>query len=267
MLGRIFDRLRDQFGAQHVFFDQDAIEMGDHFPDRIEAAIRFAGVVLVVIGPDWLESLNARTEDGNIDFVQREVSIAVERKGTADDQVVVIPILVGHTKMPERGGLHDSLRDSIGPLVDYNAHTFQGSQQDQDNQFEQLYTKIREILGIMSTESIVSRGEPPALSIEASPVESSNPGWARPITSPTIDSNDIERAFHAVSRVLLDWPQEIDGHWIERPELSRLHELTANRSSSVTVLLGGPGEGKSAILARLGSLLSEGGHGTACPKG
>ena len=257
--GRIFDRLRDQFGAQDVFFDQDAIEPGDHFPHRIEAAIRSAGVVLVVIGSDWLESLNTRAEDDKIDFVQREVSTAVERKGTADDQIGVIPILVGGATMPERDRLHDNLRDSIGPLFDYQALTFQGGQQDRDQQFKQLFARIEAVLGIVHSESSARFGEPPVVSIQAPTVGSPTPDSARAITLPQIDIDNVERAFHSVSRMLLEWPQEIDGHWIERPELPRLHELTTSRSSSVTILLGGPGEGKSAILARLGLLLAQDG--------
>ena len=86
--GRIFDRFRDRFGEQYVFFDQDDIKPGDHFPDRIEAAIRSAPVVMVVIGPDWLDSLNERAANQKIDFVQREVSIAVKRKRNRNDPIV-----------------------------------------------------------------------------------------------------------------------------------------------------------------------------------
>ena len=115
--GRIFDRLRGRFGDQYVFFDQDDIEPGDHFPDRIEAAIRSAPVVLVVIGPDWLASLNERATSGKIDFVQREVSIAVERKRNQNDRVEIIPLLVGGAAMPERAHLHGDAARVDRPVV------------------------------------------------------------------------------------------------------------------------------------------------------
>ena len=256
--GRIFDRLRHRFGPQYVFFDQDAIEPGDHFPNRIEAAIRSAGVVLVVIGQDWLESLNARAEDDKIDFVQQEVSIAVERKGTADDQIEVIPILVGGATMPERDNLHDDLHDSIGRLFDYQAHSFQGSQQDLDDQFERLFARIVKVSEVVPGPSTGGADETPVSFVRAPTTGFPVPGSAPAITWPPMDIDNVERALLAVSRMLLDWPQEIDGHWIERPELPRLHKLTTSSSPSATILLGGPGEGKSAILARLGSLLTEG---------
>ena len=252
--GRIFDRLRGGFGDQYVFFDQDDIEPGDHFPDRIEAAIRPAPVVLVVIGPDWLASLNERATSERIDFVQREVSIAGERKRNQNDRVEIIPLLVGGAAMPERAHLHGELRESIAPLFDYEALTFQGSQQDQDNQFERLFDCIAEVAGFVPEASVDRASELPVLSIVAPAPGVPVPGSV-PAYMPDIDK--VERAFRAVSRMLLDWPQETDGHWIERPELSRLRELTTGNSPSVTILLGGPGEGKSAILARLGSLLAE----------
>ena len=74
---------------------------------------------------------------------------------------------------------------------------------------------------------------------------------------PPLDVDAVSQAFGAASRLLLKWPQETDGHWIERPELERLHALTRQAEPRVTVLLGGPGIGKSALLARLGNRLKK----------
>ena len=73
------------------------------------------------------------------------------------------------------------------------------------------------------------------------------------------DIEAIGHAFGAVSQALLGWPQDTGGQWIERPELERLRELAMRDQPAVTALLGEPGGGKSAILARLGSQLSEDG--------
>ena len=256
---RIFERLRDWFGEQYVFFDQDAIEPGDHFPDYIEKAIRSAAVVLVVIGPDWLDALNERAASQKTDFVRHEVSIALERKRDPKDRIAVIPLLVGDATMPTRDQLHGDLRDPIGPLVDYQAFALQGPQRDQDHQFKHLLARIADVSGIVPRPSTGKIGEPLVLSIQGSTTRLPASAWVQPITLPSTDIDRIERAFRTVSRMLLDWPQETAGHWIERPELTRLRDLTTRSSSSVTVLLGGPGEGKSAILARLGALLVDDG--------
>jgi hypothetical protein len=52
---------------------------------------------------------------------------------------------------------------------------------------------------------------------------------------------------------LLSWPQLLStGEWIDRPELDTLLTRIYDNKSSVTVVLGGPGSGKSALMARLG---------------
>jgi hypothetical protein len=56
--------------------------------------------------------------------------------------------------------------------------------------------------------------------------------------------------FGAASQALLEWPQVTDGHWIERPEVERINQLLSNRDTKLVSLLGEPGSGKSAILAR-----------------
>ncbi len=52
--GRIADRFRAAFGDDEVFFDTLAIEGGDRWMDRINAALSEAEVMLVVIGRSWL---------------------------------------------------------------------------------------------------------------------------------------------------------------------------------------------------------------------
>ena len=75
-----------------------------------------------------------------------------------------------------------------------------------------------------------------------------------------IDVSDVRRAFGEASRLLLGWPQDTDGHWIDRPELDQLHSRATQEEPALTVLLGRPGAGKSAILARLGARLKEEGN-------
>ncbi len=72
-----------------------------------------------------------------------------------------------------------------------------------------------------------------------------------------IDVSVVRRAFGEASRLLLGWPQDTDGHWIDRPELDQLHSRATQEEPALTVLLGRPGAGKSAILARLGARLKE----------
>jgi hypothetical protein len=76
---------------------------------------------------------------------------------------------------------------------------------------------------------------------------------------PVIDASAVVDSFRAASSALLEWPQETAGHWIERGELSTLENIITTKDHSCTALLGKPGCGKSALLARLGRRLQAAG--------
>ena len=243
--GRLFDRLRCWYSEEDLFFDVNSIDWGDHFPEAIEQAIRTTRVVLAVIGPDWVESINERADKPQVDFVRREISITLERR--AAEEVEIFPILVGGAGMPDINMLGPTLKEEIGKLFDYNAHEFQADTKQWDFQFERLRDSLGRIEGVPLPSAQFSRGNG-SLNLSF--------GGIRPTKrSMPAEVQAVQRAFGHVSRGLLNWPQEIQGQWIERPELDQLYELTSRPIPSVTAILGEPGGGKSAILARLGGRL------------
>jgi len=67
---------------------------------------------------------------------------------------------------------------------------------------------------------------------------------------------DFKAAFTRASTGLLRWPTTVSGdRWLERPELQVLLDRVSSGRDSVSVVLGPPGSGKSALLARLGQQL------------
>jgi SpoVK/Ycf46/Vps4 family AAA+-type ATPase len=72
---------------------------------------------------------------------------------------------------------------------------------------------------------------------------------------PVVSTSAIRESFRVASAGLLAWPQETRGRWLERPELEILENTILAEPQSCTLLLGPPGAGKSAILARLGTHL------------
>jgi nucleoside phosphorylase len=73
--------------------------------------------------------------------------------------------------------------------------------------------------------------------------------------------SEISEELHRASGDLLSWPATLpDGERIERSELQQLLAIFHDNERSVTVVVGDPGSGKSALLATLGRRLVEQGY-------
>jgi hypothetical protein len=105
--GRLYDRLVDHFGESQVFMDVDSIEPGDDFIEAIRDAVGTCDVLLVLIGGQWLTSVDSRGQrriDNSMDFVHVEIEAALERN------VRIVPILVDRTEMPIKDDLPSALK-------------------------------------------------------------------------------------------------------------------------------------------------------------
>lgn len=113
--GRLCDRLSEWIPIGDIFRDSDSIGVGENFASRIHEAIAQCTVVLVMIGPEWLNFKNSagmpRLENPN-DYVRNEIEI-----GLAQDTTVMIPVLVNGARMPHK----DELAQTLQPLTELNA--------------------------------------------------------------------------------------------------------------------------------------------------
>lgn len=113
--GRLYDSLVRVYGEKALFRDIATIAPGDKFAAAIEQALANAAVVIVVIGPRWVEMLNrfgSKSADGSIDYVRLEVETAL-RLGKP-----IVPLLVDGAAVPVKAELVETLR----PLVDLNVY-------------------------------------------------------------------------------------------------------------------------------------------------
>lgn len=105
--GRIFDRLRREFGDGEVFRDVDHIDGGTRFPEEIARQLEGCRVFVAVIGPGWTDARNdrgSRRLDDPQDWVRIELATALGRK------ICVIPVTVGGASLPERAQLPGDLQ-------------------------------------------------------------------------------------------------------------------------------------------------------------
>jgi TonB family protein len=106
--GRLFDDLVQHFGEALIFMDVAAIEAGRDFRKAIEEGVTKCGVLLVVIGVEWLDAKDergARRLDDPSDFVRIETASALKR------DIPVIPVLVRGARMPSAEQLPEELKE------------------------------------------------------------------------------------------------------------------------------------------------------------
>ncbi len=106
--GRLFEDLCDRFGKGAVFMDVAGIEPGRDFRRAIEQQVASCGVLLAMIGKNWLTVADAKGKrrlDDPSDFVRLETAGALKR------DIPVIPVLVHQAEMPRAEDLPDDLKD------------------------------------------------------------------------------------------------------------------------------------------------------------
>lgn len=129
------DRLATHFGDDNVFIDVQDIAPGVDFVAALNDSLKDTRVVLIVIGPQWLDLRDAagqRRLDDPQDWVRLEV------KGALDSGKRVIPLLVGGAEMPAP----DALPDDLKPLARRQAVRLYADQYDAS-----IETLIRAIEG------------------------------------------------------------------------------------------------------------------------
>jgi hypothetical protein len=109
MTERIRDELAQHFGSKAIFKDIGSIEYGEDYRQRLEASVKRADVVLVMIGTQYLTITDAATGERRLfqpnDFVRLEVELGLQNNKT------VIPLLVDGATMPKADDLPPSIRE------------------------------------------------------------------------------------------------------------------------------------------------------------
>ncbi len=106
--GRLYDDLIMHFGEESVFMDVTGIEPGRDFRRAIDEQVSTCGVLLAVIGKNWLdakEESGRRRLDDPSDFVRLEIASAIKR------EIPVIPVLVRGAGMPRAEQLPTDLTE------------------------------------------------------------------------------------------------------------------------------------------------------------
>jgi len=105
--------LEKEFGRNNVFIDVD-MHAGARFASVLEQRLAKCKIMLVLIGPDWLNAANEQGQrrlDADDDWVHLEIARALSR------DITVVPVLVGGATLPPRAELPEDIRG----LLDHQA--------------------------------------------------------------------------------------------------------------------------------------------------
>ncbi|PIE01298.1 MAG: hypothetical protein CSA79_00920 [Thiothrix nivea] len=103
----LYNELAQHFGQEQIFMDVDDIPLGTDFVSMMNRNLQDCTMMLVVIGPQWLnirDSQGERRLDNPDDFVRLEVARAIK------DNFDIIPVLVNGAAMPGENDLPDNLK-------------------------------------------------------------------------------------------------------------------------------------------------------------
>jgi hypothetical protein len=114
----IYNRLARETDERNLFLDVEAIGAGENWRVRIDNTLKKVEAVVVVIGPRWLEILNARTAAGTFDSVRTEIAASLNKP-----DVQVIPVVVNGARLPAQSALPQDIQG----LTDLNAIEVRGS--------------------------------------------------------------------------------------------------------------------------------------------
>ena len=145
----IVTRLVSRFGAESVVVVSDAPAPGIEFRERSGATMTNPDLLLVLIGPGWLEALHehARRMDDSFDLLPATVATAIR----AD--VLMAPVLLGETAMPSA----DQLPRSLQPLASRQVLMLR---EEDDESIEQLVAAVARAL---SSDRTAPEGRPVAV--------------------------------------------------------------------------------------------------------
>ena len=142
----VYERLRAEFGLDAVFMDLEGLDIGEDFVESLERQLARCQVMLVLIGPQWLNALDSRGRrrlDQANDFVRLELGTALARPG-----VRVVPVLIDGTELPTE----DALPAELHPLLRRQALSLRFANFDADARH--LASRLRRLPALQPTAPV-----------------------------------------------------------------------------------------------------------------
>jgi hypothetical protein len=142
--GVIYNWLGQRLHQDYIFFDLHQIHAGKDFRQVIQESLRETGVILVLIGPQWLtltDSSGQRRLDQPEDWVRLEVEQALLHHQSDQNCCNIIPLLIDNTRMPTASSLPPSIAE-MAPLNALPVRSGRDFQRDMERVLKEIMPYI-----------------------------------------------------------------------------------------------------------------------------
>jgi SIR2-like protein/TIR domain-containing protein len=123
----LYERLKQRFGEENVFVDVEVLRPGMNWRDEIHARAGSYGVLIALIGSQWLSLQQSAAQQGAVepvlDVAREEIELAL-----LNSDIHVVPVLVDDATMP----LAHQLPRSLRALVEQQAEQVRLTSLDSD---------------------------------------------------------------------------------------------------------------------------------------
>ncbi len=211
-----------------IFVDRDDIEWGQRWRQVIDGGLDESVFLISVISPRYLNRDECRREF--LEFLSKERRVIGSDHSIGADGFI-LPLL--YLELPPNCQHEIAQEASQRQWVEISQLSFTGGRLRSKSNGQLIRTIAGRLLKLHEEFSRLACDSEPSLPLE------------------TVRIKTLIEAFARTSEALLAWPTKMpDGTWLERREISKLL-AACNTDSSSHVIVGPPGSGKSALLAKL----------------
>jgi hypothetical protein len=101
----LYRELGSRFGRENIFFDGGTLRPGMSFLEETRLhSTGSPGAFIAMIGPQWIEIMTAHHQQGDDDYVAKEIGLALRNRWT------IIPVLLNDAALPNPSQLPPSIR-------------------------------------------------------------------------------------------------------------------------------------------------------------
>ena len=171
--------------SDHVFIDVDSIALGANFQKILKDSVDQCEVLLALIGPGWIDTLDPKTNmrrlDDKSDFVRIEIGEALARG------IPVVPVILDGAPIPDVDLLPDDLKELASRQAEFvEFRTF-------DADVERLIRKLRLNQTVGGTAAVRSEGR---IRMEVALAHGAPEGWFLPGNCIGKEANRWEEQWH-----------------------------------------------------------------------